>query len=115
MATRRSAHRHRTPLSRKRALDWRELEIEVQALLRRLTVRMPGTSYAMEFAPINDRLGILSGFGPDDINAQISSAEFAALAEKAAREKVQDLGWSGQPGPRSRMQVDKQPRKWPRA
>ena len=95
MATRRPARRDRAALSHQRALDWRKLEIEVHAILRRLIVRMPGTNYVMEFAPVNDRLGVVSGFGPDDTRAQITCLDFATLAEKAAKEKARELGWSG--------------------
>jgi hypothetical protein len=107
MATRRPARRDRAALSHQRALNRRELEIEVHETLRRLIVTMPGTNYAMEFAPVNDRLGVVSGFGPDDKRAQISCLEFAALAEKAATEKARELGWSAQRGPASRAWVDK--------
>jgi hypothetical protein len=93
MATRRPARRDRAALSHQRSLDWRKLEIEVHAILRRLIVRMPGTKYVMEFAPVNDRLGVVSGFGPDDTRAQITCLEFAI--EKAAKEKARELGWSG--------------------
>ena len=90
MAARRTANRDRAPVSDQRA----RLDIEVHDTLRRLIVTMPGSKYAMEFAQLNDRLGLVSGFGPDDKTAKISSREFAALAEKAAKHKAQELGWS---------------------
>jgi hypothetical protein len=54
---------------------------------------MPGTRYAMEFAH-----GLVSGFGRDDEKASITSRQFAALAEKAAKDKARELGWSAQRG-----------------
>jgi hypothetical protein len=85
-----------------------KLEIEVRKTLRRLIVRMPGTHYAMEFAQTDDRLGLVSGFGQDDAKAPITSRQFAALAEKAAKEKALELGWSAPRGAASRAWVDKQ-------
>ena len=84
-----------------------KLEIEVREALRRLVVTMPGTRYGMEFADSNGRLGLMSGFGRDDKKAPITAREFAVLAERAAREKALELGWSTQPGMRSRAWVDK--------
>jgi hypothetical protein len=72
----------------------RKLEIEVRDTLRRLIVTMPGTHYAMEFAQTDGRLGLVSGFGYDDKKAPITSHQFAVLAEKAAKEKARELGWS---------------------
>ena len=81
-----------------RAVIALKLEVEVRETLRRLIVRMPGTGYAMEFAQTGGRLGLVSGFGHDDAKAPITSSQFAALAEKAAREKALELGWPTQRG-----------------
>jgi hypothetical protein len=75
-----------------------KLEVEVRETLRRLIVRMPGTRYAMEFAQTGGRLGLVSGFGPDDGKAPLTSHQFAAFAEKSAKEKALELGWSIQRG-----------------
>jgi hypothetical protein len=84
-----------------------KLQIEVREALRRLVVTMPGTPYSMEFAESNGRLGLMSGFGQDDKRVPLTAREFAGLAEKAAREKALELGWSQQPGMRSRAWVEK--------
>jgi hypothetical protein len=76
------------------------------SLLLKLT--MPGTRYSMEFADNNGRLGLMSGFGQNDKRVSLTAREFAVLAEKAAREKALELGWSKQPGMRSRAWVEKQ-------
>jgi hypothetical protein len=88
-----------------------KLEIEVRETLRRLIVTMPGTRYAMEFAQTDGRLGLVSGFGYDDAKAPITSRQFAALAEKAAKEKAFELGWSARRGVVSRAWADKQPKR----
>jgi hypothetical protein len=96
MATRRAANRDRAAVSDQRALA--RLNIEVRETLRRLIVTMPGTRYAMEFAQTDGRLGLLSGFGHNDKKAPITSSQFAALAEKAAKDKACEMGWSAQRG-----------------
>src|SRR6476469_8396157 len=75
-----------------------KLQIEVREALRRLVVTMPGTRYSMEFADNNGRLGLMSGFGQNDKRDSLTAREFAGLAEKAARQKALELGWSKQPG-----------------
>jgi hypothetical protein len=85
-----------------------KLQIEVREAVRRLVVTMPGTRYSMEFADNNGRLGLMSGFGQNDKRVSLTACEFAVLAEKAAREKALELGWSKQPGMRSRAWVEKQ-------
>jgi hypothetical protein len=84
------------PARRGAGLGQRKIEIEVRADLRRLLVTMPGSHYVMEFAQIANRLGLVSGFGPDDKKARVTSCQFAALAEKAAKDKASKLGWSTQ-------------------
>jgi hypothetical protein len=84
-----------------------KLQIEVREALRRLLVTMPGTRYSMEFVDSNGRLGLMSGFGQDDKGVPLTAREFAGHAEKAAREKALELGWSKQPGMRSRAWVEK--------
>ena len=76
-----------------------KLQIEVREALHRLVVTMPGTRYSMEFADNNGRL---------DKRVSLTAREFAVLAEKAAREKALELGWSKQPGMRSRAWAEKQ-------
>src|SRR5215213_4708402 len=63
MAPRHAANRDQSSLSDQRAqqIGRCKLEIEVRETLRRLIVTMPGTRYAMEFAQIEDRLGLVSG------------------------------------------------------
>jgi hypothetical protein len=85
-----------------------KLQIEVREAVRRLVVTMPGTRYSMEFVDNNGRLGLMSGFGQNDKRVSLTAREFAVLAEKAAREKTLELGWSKQPGMRSRAWVEKQ-------
>jgi hypothetical protein len=105
MAARRAANRDRASVSDQRALA--RLDVEVHETLRRLIVTMPGTRYAMEFAETDGRLGLVSGFGLDDKKAAITSRQFAALAERAAQEKAQELGWSARRGVAARAGVDK--------
>ena len=95
------------PARRAAGLGHRKVEIEVRADLRRLLVTMPGSRYVMEFAQIDNRLGLMSGFGPDDKKARVTSCQFAALAEKAALDKANELGWSTQ-RTRPRVWGDKQ-------
>ena len=111
MATRRTLSRDRSVVPDQRALrsKQRKLEIEVRETLRRLIVTMPGTRYAMEFAQTDGRLGLVSGFGHDDKTAPLTSRQFAALAENAAKDKARELGWSAQRGISSRAWVDKSP------
>ena len=113
MATRRTLSRDRSVVSDQRALrsKQRKLEIEVRETLRRLIVTMPGTGYAMEFAQTDGRLGLVSGFGHDDKTAPVTSRQFAALAENAAKDKARELGWSAQRGVSSRAWIDKSPKR----
>ena len=113
MATRRTFSRDRSVVSDQRALrsKQRKLEIEVRETLRRLIVTMPGTEYAMEFAQTERTLGLVSGFGHDDRKAPITSRQFAALAENAAKDKARELGWSAHRGVRSRAWIDKSPKR----
>lgn len=89
---------HRTGKRLQAAVMTPKLEVEVRETLRRLIVSMPGTRYAMEFAQIGGRLGLVSGFGPDDAKAPLTFHQFAPFAEKSAKEKALELGWSTQRG-----------------
>lgn len=109
MAARRAVSLDRAAVPDQRALT--RLNIEVRETLRRLIVTMPGTRYAMEFAQTNGRLGLVSGFGHDDKEAPITSRQFAALAEKAAKDKATELGWSAQRAVAGRTWVDKTPKR----
>jgi hypothetical protein len=110
MATRRPTHRDRDSVSDQRALKSSQLEIEVRETLRRLLVTMPGTRYGMEFGDVNGRLALLSGFGPNDKSAPITAREFAALAERAAKKKALELGWSARRAG-SKAWIDKAPKR----
>ena len=101
MAAWRATDRDRDPLSDQRPLA-SKLQIVVRENLRRICVTMPGTHYGMEFADANGRLGLLSGFGPNDKSAPITTREFAILAEGAAKRKALELGWCAQGGWSSR-------------
>jgi hypothetical protein len=70
-----------------------DLHVEVQASLRRIVVTMPPTAYVATFGLITGGLGLLSGFGPDDAKAPITSYEFTELARTAATQKARELGW----------------------
>jgi hypothetical protein len=69
------------------------LQIEVQEILRRIIVTMPRTAYDATFGLIERGLCLMSGFGPDDRKASITSHEFAVMAKTAATEKARELGW----------------------
>ena len=69
------------------------LQIEVQEVLRRIIVKMPGAAYETRFGLIPRGLCLLSGFGPDDRKAPITSQEFTVMAKAAATEKARELGW----------------------
>jgi hypothetical protein len=70
-----------------------DLHVEVQANLRRIVVTMPPTAYVATFVLITGGLGLLSGFGPDDAKAPITSYEFIEFARIAATQKARELGW----------------------
>ena len=70
-----------------------DLQIEVEEVLRRIIVKMPGTAYETRFGLIPRGLCFLSGFGKDDHKARITSQEFSVMAKAAATEKARELGW----------------------
>jgi hypothetical protein len=77
-----------------------DLHVEAQASLRRIVVTMPPTAYVATF--VTGGLGLLSGFGPDDPKAPITSYEFTELARTAATQKARELGWLIERTPRTR-------------
>ena len=58
-----------------------DLQIEVQEALRRIIVKTPGTAYETMFGLMPRGLCFLSGFGPDDRKARITSQEFTVMAK----------------------------------
>jgi hypothetical protein len=70
-----------------------DLQIEVQEALRRIIVKTPGAAYETMFGLMPRGLCFLSGFGPDDRKARITSQEFTVMAKAAATEKARELGW----------------------